>query len=51
MRNAYKILVGKPKRKKPRGEPAHRGVDWTEVSQNKVQWLAPVNAVMNCRAA
>jgi len=50
MRNAYKSLVGKPKRKSYVGNLHAEG--WTELkSQNKVQWLAPVMTVMNCRAA
>jgi hypothetical protein len=27
MRNAYRILVGKPERKRPLGSPRHRRVD------------------------
>jgi hypothetical protein len=61
-RNAYKVLVGKPGRKRPLGRPRYRlvdnikmglveilygGVDWIVVAQDREKWRALVNAVMN----
>jgi hypothetical protein len=66
MRNAYKILVGKPEGKRPLGRPRRRwednikmnlreieweGVDWIRVPQDRDQWRALVNMVMNLRTA
>jgi hypothetical protein len=64
MRNAYRILVGKPEGKKPLGRPRRRwvenikmdfrdigwdGVDWIDPAQDRDQWRALVNTVMNLR--
>jgi hypothetical protein len=61
-RNAYRILVGKPEGKRSLGRPRHRwvndikmdlteigwdGMDWIYLAQDKDQWRALVNAVMN----
>jgi hypothetical protein len=61
-RNAYKILVGKPERNRPLGRPRRRwkdnirtdlreivweGVDWIRLAQDRDQWWAVVNTVMN----
>jgi hypothetical protein len=61
-RNAYRILAGKPERKRPLGTPRHRWVDnikidlreirwngmgWINLVQNRDQWRALVNIVMN----
>jgi hypothetical protein len=61
-RNACKILVGKPKRKRPLGRPRRRwvenikmdlreiglaGVDWTHMGQDRDQWRALVKTVLN----
>jgi hypothetical protein len=61
-RNAYRILVGKPGRKRPLGRPRHRWEDnikmdlreilwvsmhWIEIAQNRDQWRALVNAIMD----
>jgi hypothetical protein len=64
IRNAYNILVGKPKRKRPLGRPSCRwednirmdlreigweDVDWMHVVQDRDQWRTLVNTVMNFR--
>jgi hypothetical protein len=61
-RNACKILVGKPEGKRPLGRPRLRwldniktdlieiecdGTDWIDLVQDKDQWRALVNTVMN----
>jgi hypothetical protein len=63
-RNAYRILVGKPKGNKPLGRPRCRwvdnikmdlrdigwgGMDWIDLAQDRDQWTAVVNTVMNLR--
>jgi hypothetical protein len=62
MRNAYNILVEKPERKRPIRRPRHRwqnnigmdlreigweGVEWMHMAQDRHQWWALVNTVMN----
>jgi hypothetical protein len=62
MRNAYRILVGKPEGKRLLGRPRpswednikmdHREimlecVDWIHVAQDRDRWWAPVNTVVN----
>jgi hypothetical protein len=64
MRNAYNTLVGKPEGKRPLGRPRCRwednvridlrevgwkGVDWTNLAQDIVQWRTVVNTVINLR--
>jgi hypothetical protein len=61
-RNACRILVGKPQGKRPLGRPRCRGVDnikidlrktewdgmdWNDLAQDRDQWRALVNMVMN----
>jgi hypothetical protein len=63
-RNAYSILVRKPEGKRPLGRPRRRwvdnirlnlgeigwdGVDWIHVAQDRNQWRAVVNTVINLR--
>jgi hypothetical protein len=43
-RNAYKVLVGIPEEKKPRERPRLR---WIHPAQDRAQWRAVANAVMN----
>jgi hypothetical protein len=61
-RNAYRILVGKPERKRPLRSPRRRsvsnikmdlreiewdGMDWIDLAQDRDQWRDLVNMVMN----
>jgi hypothetical protein len=61
-RNAYGSLVGKPEGKIPRGRPRHGwednikmdlrdvgwiGMDWIYLAQDRDQWRALVDKVMN----
>jgi hypothetical protein len=63
-RNAYRILVGIPEGKRPLGRPRRRWVDnikidlrkigwngteWIDLAENRDQWRALVNTVMNLR--
>jgi hypothetical protein len=63
-RNAYRLLVGKPERKRSLGRPRRRlvvnikmdlleigwgGVDWIGLAQDRDKWRGLVNAVMNLR--
>jgi hypothetical protein len=63
-RNAYRILVGKPEGKMPLGRPIRRlgdnirmdlreigwsGTDWINLAQDRDQWRALVNTVINLR--
>jgi len=61
-RGVYRVSIGKFKGKRPLGRPRHRwkdntklnprdiginGANWTQLAQDRVQWQAPVNTVMN----
>jgi hypothetical protein len=63
-RNAYRILVGNPEGKRSLERPRRRwmdnikidlrkigwnGADWIDLAQDRDQWRALVNAVMNLR--
>jgi hypothetical protein len=54
-RNAYRILVGKPEGKRPDNikmnlrEIGWYGVDWIDMAQDRDQWRALVNMVLNLR--
>jgi hypothetical protein len=63
-RNAYRILVRKPKGQRPLGRPRRRwvdtikidlreigwgGMDWIDLAKGREKWRALVNIVMNLR--
>jgi hypothetical protein len=58
-RNSYRILVEKPEGKRPLGRPrctwvdnrekGWDGMDWIDLAEDRDQWRAPVNMVMNIR--
>jgi hypothetical protein len=63
-RGAYRVLVGRPEGKRPLGRPRRRwednikmdlreigidGANWIRLAQDRVQWRAFVNTVMNLR--
>jgi hypothetical protein len=63
-RGVYRVLVGRPEGKRPLGRPRRRGEDnikldirearidganWIQLAQDRAQWRALVNTVMNLR--
>jgi hypothetical protein len=63
-RGAYRVLVGRPEGKKPLERPRRRwedniktdlgeigidGANWIQLAQDRVNWRAFVNTVMNLR--
>jgi hypothetical protein len=61
-RSVYRVLVGSPEGKRPLGRPRHRwednikmdlreigidGANWIQLAQDRVQWWAFVNTVIN----
>jgi hypothetical protein len=63
-RDAYRISMGKLEGRRPLGRPRRRwvdntkldlreiernGMDWIDLAQDRDQWMAPVNTVMNLR--
>jgi hypothetical protein len=65
-RNAYRLMVGKPERKRPLGrlkcrwvdnirmdlgEVGWGDVDWIGLAQNRNNWRALVNSVLNLRVS
>jgi hypothetical protein len=64
-KGAWRVLVGKPEGKRPLGRPRRKlddntkmdyrevgwgDVDWIHMAQDRNQWRALVNTVMNLRA-
>jgi hypothetical protein len=65
-RDVYRVLVGRPESKRPLGRPRRRweyninmdfreigidGTNWIQLNQDRVQWRACVNTVMNLQVS
>jgi hypothetical protein len=57
-RGVYRVLVGKPERKRPLGRPRHRwifrkwdvgSINWIKLAQDRDRWRAVVTAIMKLR--
>jgi hypothetical protein len=63
-KDVHRVLVGRPEGKRPLGRPRRRwednikldlreigidGANWIQLAQDRVQWRAFVNTVMNLR--
>jgi hypothetical protein len=63
-RGIYRVLVGRPEGKRPLGRPRRRweddikldlreigidGANWIQLAQDRVQWRACVDTIMNLR--
>jgi hypothetical protein len=63
-KGVYRVLIGRPEGKRPLGRPrrrwednikmdlTERGIDWSnwiQLAQDRIQWWAFVNTVMNLR--
>jgi hypothetical protein len=63
-RGVYRVLVGRPENKRPVGRPRRRwednikmdlreiwidGANWIQLAQDRAQWRASMNTVMNLR--
>ena len=63
-RGVYRVLVGKPEGRRPRGRPRNRwednikmnfqevecgGMDWIDLAEDRGSWRAVVYVVMNLR--
>jgi hypothetical protein len=63
-RGVYRVLIGRPEGKRPLGRPRRRwentirmdlreiGIDrenWIQLAQDRIQWRACVNTIMNLR--
>jgi hypothetical protein len=63
-RGVYRVLIGRPEGKRPLGRPRRMwednikmdlketgidGANWIQLAQDRVQWRASVNTVMNLR--
>jgi hypothetical protein len=61
-RGVYRVLVGRPEGKRPLGRPRRRwennikmdlreigidGANWVQLAQDRVQWRAFMNMIMN----
>jgi hypothetical protein len=64
VRGVYRVFVGRPGGKRPLGRPRRRwednikmdlreigidGANWIQLAEDRVQWRACVNTVMNLR--
>jgi hypothetical protein len=63
-RGVYRVLIRRPERKRPLGRPRRRweyniqtdlgeigidGANWIRLAEDRIQWRASVNTVMNFR--